>query len=56
LPDNLLEALHAFENSTVLVEGLGRPFAESYLKLKRAQWRHYSSHVSAWEWDHTLDC
>jgi glutamine synthetase len=56
LPDNLLEALRAFEASPVLTEGLGARFSDSYLKLRRNEWRHYSGHVSAWELEHTLDC
>jgi glutamate---methylamine ligase len=56
LPDNLLEALRAFESSTVLTEGLGARFSDSYLMLRRNEWRLYSGHVSAWELEHTLDC
>ena len=56
LPDNLFESLRALENDKVLTERLGRDFTEAYLKLKRAEWRDYSSHVSQWETEHTLDC
>jgi glutamine synthetase type III len=56
LPDNLLDALRAFEGSPALRESLGEKFSASYLKLKRAEWRSYSHHVSAWEVEHTLDC
>ena len=56
LPDNLLDALRAFESCTVLGEGLGPRLTESYLKLKRAEWRAYSGHVSPWELEQTLDC
>ena len=56
LPDNLLDALRAFESSEVLRSGLGGEFATAYSKLKRAQWRDYTSHVSAWELTNTLDC
>jgi glutamine synthetase type III len=56
LPDNLLDALRALEASSVLTKGLGEAFVQSYLKLKRAEWRHYNGHVSAWELEHTLDC
>ena len=56
LPDNLLDALRAFESSEVLRSGLGGEFATAYSKLKRAQWRDYTSHVSAWELANTLDC
>lgn len=55
LPDNLYEAMKAFEASPELRERLGEPFSLAYLKLKRAEWRHYNNHVSAWEVEHTLD-
>jgi glutamine synthetase len=56
LPDNLYEAMKAFESSPLLREKLGSQFSESYLKLKRNEWRHYGNHVSEWEVEHTLDC
>ncbi|MBI1311105.1 type III glutamate--ammonia ligase [bacterium] len=56
LPGTLLDALRHFESNTVLKTGLGEEFAGSYLKLKRAEWSDYSSQVSAWEIEHTLDC
>ena len=56
LPDNLLDALRAFEASPILQSGLGDEFSKAYLKLKRAEWRDYSTHVSAWESANTLDC
>ena len=56
LPDNLQDALRAFETNPVLTSGLGEEFTRAYLKLKRAEWRDYASHVSAWELSHTLDC
>jgi glutamine synthetase len=56
LPDNLYEAMKAFEGSPLLREKLGPDFSESYLKLKRNEWRQYGNHVSAWEVEQTLDC
>ncbi|WP_029247308.1 type III glutamate--ammonia ligase [Schlesneria paludicola] len=56
LPDNLLDSLRALQNDTILKAGLGEEFTRAYLKLKRAEWRDYSSHVSKWETEHTLDC
>jgi glutamine synthetase len=56
LPDNLYEAMKAFEGSPLLREKLGPQFSESYLKLKRNEWRQYGNHVSAWEVEQTLDC
>lgn len=56
LPDNLLDALRAFEVCPILKAGLGDEFFHAYLKLKRVEWRDYALHVSAWELAHTLDC
>jgi glutamine synthetase len=56
LPDNLLDALRALEQNEVLREGLGSAFTDSFLKLKRSQWRDYTRFVSPWEVEHTLDC
>jgi len=56
LPDNLLDSLRAFEKDEFLIAGLGKEFSQAYLKLKLAEWRDYSSHVSQWETEHTLDC
>lgn len=56
LPDNLFDALRAFEANQVLREGLGTAFTDSYIKLKRAEWRDYARYVSPWERQHTLDC
>lgn len=56
LPDNLWESLKALEANGVLTAALGAPFIQSYLKLKHAEWRDYSRHVSTWEVRHTVDC
>lgn len=56
LPDNMLDALRALERDTVLTAGLGQDFTNSYLKLKHAEWRDFSSYVTKWEMDNTLDC
>ncbi|HEY1599453.1 MAG TPA: type III glutamate--ammonia ligase [Pirellulales bacterium] len=56
LPDNLLDALRALEQNTILRAGMGPAFTDAFLKLKRAEWREYTSHVSPWEVEHTLDC
>lgn len=56
LPDNLQDALAAFEANPILTGGMGAEFTTAYLKLKRTEWRDYVSHVSAWEVSHTLDC
>lgn len=55
LPLNLLDALRALQDSTVLRDALGG-FVPAYLKLKNQQWNDYASHLSQWEVDTTLDC
>jgi len=56
LPANLLDAIRLFEKSKVLRLGLGDALVDSYSKLKYQDWRSYSSAISQWERDHTLDC
>ncbi len=56
LPLYLLDALRAFERSDVLREALGDEFVTSYVKLKTAEWDDYSSQLTKWESEHTLDC
>ena len=56
LPANLLDALRSLEKSTVFKESLGESFVASYLKLKYQQWSDYSSYITNWELDNTLDC
>ncbi len=56
LPLNLLDALRAFEQSSILKDGLGDEFVSSYLKLKYDDWNKYSRHLTEWERETTLDC
>ena len=56
LPLNLLDALRAFDQSTVLREGLGDEFSNAYLRLKYDDWNKYSRHLTEWERETTLDC
>ena len=56
LPANLLDAIRLFEKSKVLRSGLGDALVDSYAKLKYQDWRSYSSAISQWEREHTLDC
>ena len=55
LPLNLLDALRLFDKSSVARSGLGEEFVTSYVKLKLGEWRSYSTTLSQWELDHTLD-
>jgi glutamine synthetase type III len=56
LPLNLLDALRAFDQSTVLRDGLGDEFSSAYLKLRYDDWNRYSRHLTEWERETTLDC
>ena len=55
LPLNLLDALRALDNSTVLNDALGA-VVPAYLKLKHGEWNDYARHLTQWERDTTLDC
>ncbi|MEX6726107.1 type III glutamate--ammonia ligase [Parapedomonas caeni] len=56
LPLNLLDALRAFEKSSVLAEAFGPEFMAAYAKLKLGEWNDYARHLSGWEREATLDC
>jgi glutamine synthetase len=56
LPLNLLDALRAFEKSTLFRDTFGTEFTAAYVKLKTDNWNEYSRHLTAWEQDTTLDC
>jgi len=56
LPHNLLDAIRLFESSDVLRERLGSELVDAFVKLKKNQWNDYSSHLTKWELDNTLDC
>jgi glutamine synthetase type III len=56
LPLNLLDALRAFEASSMLHDAMGDEFIAAYRKLKTGEWHDYSRHLTEWERDATLDC
>lgn len=56
LPLNLLDALRALEQSSVLKEAFGDKTLASYIKLKQDDWNAYSRHLTDWERQTTLDC
>ena len=56
LPLNLLDAIRLFDKSKVIRAGLGDETVDSYVKLKLDEWKSYSTTLSQWERDHTLDC
>jgi len=55
LPQNLAEALDAFEADKVLRGALGEPLSAEFLRLKRMEWIEYSRHVSDWETSRYLE-
>ena len=55
LPLNLLDALRAFDGDDDLKTMLGVDFSAAYLKMKHAEWTSFSSHLTQWERDNTLD-
>ncbi|MFZ1088186.1 MAG: type III glutamate--ammonia ligase [Xanthobacteraceae bacterium] len=56
LPLNLLDALRALEQSSVLKSAFGEETLASYIKLKHEDWNAYSRHLTEWERETTLDC
>ncbi|MEM9624788.1 MAG: type III glutamate--ammonia ligase [Pseudomonadota bacterium] len=56
LPLNLLDALRLFAKDKVLRAGLGDELVDAYAKLKHAEWSEFTSHLTGWERERTLDC
>jgi len=56
LPLNMLDAVRLFDTSKVLRAGFGDALVDSYVKLKLGEWKSYSTSLSQWERDTTLDC
>ncbi len=55
LPQNLAEALDAFEADKVLKTALGEALSAEFLSLKRMEWVEYCRHVSDWETNRYLE-
>ena len=55
LPQNLNEAIDAFEADKVLRAAIGDALSKEFIELKRMEWVEYSRHVSDWERDHYLE-
>ncbi len=55
LPLNMLDAVRLFDKSKVLREAFGDELISSYVKLKLKEWQSYSTTITPWERDHTLD-
>jgi glutamate---methylamine ligase len=56
LPLNLLDALRALDQSSVLKAALGEDVVASYIKLRTAEWNEYAGQLTDWERQATLDC
>ena len=54
LPTTLDEALDELEKDDVILEALGREYAEYYVRVKRDEWKRYHTSVSQWETDNYL--
>jgi glutamine synthetase len=54
LPRTLSEALDELERDEVILDALGRDYADMYLRAKRAEWERYHNYVSQWEIDNYL--
>ncbi len=55
LPENLGESLKILDEDSLFKEKIGIEFVNSYLKLKKKEWRDYLSYFSDWEVQNTLD-
>ncbi|BAU13584.1 glutamine synthetase [Leptolyngbya sp. NIES-3755] len=56
LPKNLLDALRSLEANEVIYRSLGESFTKAYLNLKHQEWNQFTSCVTPWELENTLDC
>jgi len=56
LPLNLLDAIRLFDKNKIIRDGLGDELVDAYTKLKLDEIRSYSTSLSQWELDNTLDC
>jgi len=55
LPADLGEALDELEEDRYLRESLGRRFCDSFLQIKRREWREFNTSVHEWERKRYLD-
>jgi glutamine synthetase len=56
LPATLLDALRLLEGSETLRQSLGTEIVDAFIKLKMGEWRDFTTHLSEWERQNTLDC
>lgn len=55
LPDNLKDAIAAFESDDVVRDTLGDHLYERFLEAKRLEWREYRAQVTPWELEQYLE-
>ncbi len=55
LPGTLAEALDELEQDTVILDTLGAPIVETFLRAKRAEWEEYRIQVTPWELERYLE-
>jgi glutamine synthetase len=49
LPTTLSEALDELERDDVILDALGREYAQTYIRARREEWQAYHNSVSGWE-------
>lgn len=54
LPSSLIDAIAELEKDNVIINAIGREFADFYIKLKRQEWAEDHNTVSQWEIDRYL--
>jgi len=55
LPDNLKDAMAAFESDEVVIDALGDTLAERFLEVKQLEYRDYRVQVTSWEVEQYLE-
>jgi glutamine synthetase len=55
LPATLGEALEALERDEVILEALGKPITEVFMRARRAEWEEYRIQVTPWELERYLE-
>lgn len=55
LPGTLAEALEELEQDNVILDTLGAPIVETFLRAKRAEWEEYRIQVTPWELERYLE-
>ncbi|MEE9335776.1 MAG: type III glutamate--ammonia ligase [Granulosicoccaceae bacterium] len=56
LPQNLLDALRTFGKDKDLQSALGDECSAAFIKLKTKEWNTFTTQLTQWERDTTLDC